>query len=197
MMTIMATSEDLLHESEFRPLTVDDLARLPDDGKRYELVDGVLIVSAAPFNIHQLVVDNVVALLRHAGRHDQRYRAFSGIGLSPDQHNQYIPDVTLLETSRFTDRYTDTPPPLVVEVASGSTGLYDRNLKKDRYLKFGVPAYWIIDPDRRAPSLSAYELAGGQYKQIAHVVGDEPFTALLPFPVRVVPSELLELYPEW
>ncbi|MFC7329605.1 Uma2 family endonuclease [Marinactinospora rubrisoli] len=191
MMTIMATtSEDLLHENELRPLTVDDLALLPNDGKRYELVDGKLIVSAAPFNIHQLVSDNVVALLRHAGRQHSQYRAFSAVGLSPNQHNQYIPDVTLMKRSDYTHKYSSGPPALVVEVTSDSTSLYDRNLKKDRYLKFGVPAYWIIDPDPDLPVLTVYELIADDYKQTAHVVGDEVFETAQPFPIRVVPAEL-------
>lgn len=55
----------------------------------------------------------------------------------------------------------------------------------------GVPSYWVIDP--RTPSLTVFELDETTfgYEQVAEVLGDKPFEATQPFPVRVVPLELL------
>jgi Uma2 family endonuclease len=89
--------------------------------------------------------------------------------------------------------FQETPPALVVEVASPRTRLYDRNRKKDVYQGFGISAYWIVDPDRDRPELTVLELRQGSYKQTAHVTGDEEYRAVLPFPVTIAPSQLVTL----
>lgn len=63
----------------------------------------------------------------------------------------------------------ETPPELVVEVASPRTRLYDMNRKKDVYQSFGIPAYWIVEPDRDRPELTVFELRSGAYEQTAHI----------------------------
>jgi Uma2 family endonuclease len=67
--------------------------------------------------------------------------------------------------------FQETPPALVVEVASPRTRLYDRNRKKDVYQGFGISAYWIVEPDRDRPELTVFELRSGAYEQTAHVTG--------------------------
>jgi Uma2 family endonuclease len=58
------------------------------------------------------------------------------------------------------------------------------------YERFGVPSYWVIDP--LDPSLTVFELVeDGRYQQVAEVKGDNAFEATQPYPVRIVPSELL------
>jgi Uma2 family endonuclease len=81
----------------------------------------------------------------------------------------------------------------VVEVASPRTRLYDRNRKKDVYQGFGIPAYWIVEPDRHHLELTVFELRQGSYKQTAHVAGEEEYRAVLPFPVTIAPSQLVTL----
>jgi Uma2 family endonuclease len=82
---------------------------------------------------------------------------------------------------------------LAVEVASPRTRLYDRNRKKDVYQGFGIPACWIVQPDRDRPELTVFELRKGSYEQTAHVTGDEEYRAVLPFPVTIAPSQLVTL----
>lgn len=79
----------------------------------------------------------------------------------------------------------------VVEVASARTRLYVRNTKKDVYEGFGIPAYWIVEPDRDRPELTVFELRAGEHEQATHVVGDEECRAVVPFPVTIVPSKLV------
>ncbi len=79
----------------------------------------------------------------------------------------------------------------MVEVASPRTRLYDRNRKKDVYEGFGIPTYWIIEPDRDRPELTVFDLRSGAYEQIVHVVGHEEYRAVVPFPVTIVPSKLV------
>ena len=61
--------------------------------------------------------------------------------------------------------FQETPPELVVEVASPRTRLYDRNRKKDVYQDFGIPAYWIVEPFGDHPELTVFELRSGAYEQ--------------------------------
>src|SRR3954447_20310033 len=78
------------------------------------------------------------------------------------------------------------PPLLAVEVLSPSTQLFDRNLKKAAHERMGAAHFWLVDP--RVPELYAYELdAGGRYRLVAHVTGDDPFSAERPFRVTVRP----------
>ena len=79
--------------------------------------------------------------------------------------------------------FQETPPELVVEVASPRTRLYDRNRKKDVYQGFGISAYWIVEPDRDHPELTVFELRDRRYALAAKASG--PFTADHPFPVTI------------
>ncbi len=79
----------------------------------------------------------------------------------------------------------------MVEVASPRTRLYERNRKNDVYGSFGIPTYWIIEPDRDRPELTVFELRSGAYEQTAHVIGDQEYRAVVPFPVTIVPSKLV------
>jgi len=83
------------------------------------------------------------------------------------------------------------PPGLVVEVRSPSTALIDLNRKKETYERFGVPCYWVVVPDPDQPELLAFELAGGRYRQVAHVRGKERFAATRPLRIDVVPARLV------
>ena len=79
----------------------------------------------------------------------------------------------------------------MVEIRSHSTALIDLNRKKAAYQKFGVPSYWIVDPEPREPSLTAFELRGGRYAPLAKVTGSEMLETERPFDVEVVPALLL------
>jgi len=75
-------------------------------------------------------------------------------------------------------------------VLSPSTRRVDLLLKRDRLQEAGVASYWLVDPE--VPSVRVLELRDGNYQQVALVRGDEGFDAALPYPVRLVPSGLLD-----
>ena len=172
-----------------RVLTVEDMENMPDDEFRYELDDGVLIVSPAPSTLHQLAVTRLAVILSVACPTEFVVLAGVGVNISKFQHR--VPDVAVVRADSLESFFQEAPPELVVEVASPRTRLYDRNRKKDVYEGFGVPAYWIIEPDRDRPELTAFELRSGAYEQTAHVSGDEQYRAVVPFPVTIVPSNLV------
>jgi Uma2 family endonuclease len=139
-----------------RPFTVDDLEAMPDDGNRYELIDGTLIVSPAPGLNHQTVVGNIFVALQD-----------------------------------FTKKFLPVAPVLAVEVFSSSSVLNDLNNKKAAYQRLGVQNYWVIDPED--PTLTAFELDdAGVYQMAAEIKGADAFETRRPFPVRIVPMELLD-----
>jgi Uma2 family endonuclease len=174
-------------------LTVGDLEEISNSRLRYELDDGVLVVSPAPLNKHQFVVGRLTAILIAACPDHLAVFPDAGMDLSDVQHR--IPDVVVAGADGFDKPHFASPPLLAVEVSSGSTRLYDWNRKKDVYEGFGIPSYWIVEPEREQPRLIAFELRDGRYEQVADVTGDEEFHATQPFPVTIRPSALVRTGP--
>jgi Uma2 family endonuclease len=171
-----------------RALTVADLVAMPDDGHRYELIDGALIVTPAPSPRHQIVSGALLPLLREACPPDLLVlMAPLDVVLSDETGVQ--PDLLVAPRSDFTERSLPVAPMLVVEILSSSTRLIDLDLKRARYERAGVASYWVVDPDELR--LVAWELRDGVYLQVADVSGEEGWTAHSPYPVTVVPSALV------
>lgn len=172
-----------------QPFTVDDLDRMPDDGHRYELLDGTLIVSPAPGPLHQRVALVLCHVLELAC--PDALIVFPNVGVRIAKASALEPDAVVGRPSDVSGARLVRAPLLVAEILSPDSALRDLNLKKAAYERFGVPSYWVIDPDLDRPSLRAFELADGAYTEIAIVAGDEPFRATQPFPVEVVPGQLV------
>ena len=146
--------------------TYEDYVRLPDDGQRYEIIAGVLYVTAAPTFGHQYIVAELFAALRAYVRQREL-----GVVLPapfevhlPDIAQPVQPDVLFLRAERQPPPeagYFEGVPDLVVEVLSPSTARTDRVVKFWAYEQAGVPEYWIVDP--RARLVEVYELGEGVY----------------------------------
>jgi Uma2 family endonuclease len=169
--------------------TVDDLDRTPDDGRRYELVDGVLLVSPAPSVQHQVVSMELGVQLYPACPRGLLVVPAPGVRMSAD--TELIPDLVVVRQEQLAGRNITEPPVLAVEIQSPSTALFDLNTKKAVYERFGIESYWIVVPDLDQPELIVFELRDGRYEQVGHVTGDEPFCAERPFTVDVIPSSLV------
>lgn len=178
----------LMRTTEPGQFTVADLDALPDDGCQYELVDGMYLVTPSPTVLHQLAATGIVARLYQSC--PPEYRVYSApMDYRPTPGRSLQPDVIVASCH---DRGPDAlrlPLLLAVEVLSPATRSKDLVLKRSLYEEAGVASYWIFDPD--AEILTVLELADGRYVERAVVKGDDAFDARLPFPVRVVPSELL------
>ena len=171
------------------PFTVDDLDRMPDDGRRYELIDGMLIVSPAPNIGHQRVIIVLGSLLESAC--PEHLVVVGDVGVRIAENSALEPDVVVAHLSDAEGVRLARPPVLVAEVLSPHSVLRDLNLKKAAYERFGIPWYWVVDPDLDRPSLRAFELDGGSYAEVAHVSGNEAFRARKPFDVEIVPDRLV------
>jgi Uma2 family endonuclease len=173
------------------PFTVYDLEGMPDDGRRYELVDGELLVSPAPGRYHQKMALQLAIHLDAACSPGLEV-IVAPFSVRTDVTNELQPDVLIARTEDLTDKNLPVAPVLVAEVASPSTRMVDASLKRAVYERMGVPCFWLLDPDPVEPSLTARELDDeGQYQTVARVKGEEAFHAERPFPVRIVPWELL------
>jgi Uma2 family endonuclease len=131
-----------------------DMARaLPEDGNRYEVVYGELLVTPAPRAWHQAVVLRLAtALQSYLGRYPAVGTAFispADISWSPDVLVQPDVFVVAAEEARTWDWRRMRTLSLVAEVLSPSTARGDRFLKRVRYREAGVERYWIVDPDER------------------------------------------------
>jgi len=169
------------------PWTPADRENLPDDGHRYEIIDGVLLVNAAPAPRHQRVQLLLAALLLDA--------APEGLWVLPAPTDIFLaedtvvqPDILVAAESDFDAAGLPGAPLLAVEVLSPSTQVVDRNLKKNRYARAGVPSYWLVDP--QAMSVTAFELVNGRYARVAEVSRGDSWTAERPFRVTIAPSLL-------
>jgi Uma2 family endonuclease len=176
-----------------RPFTRADLERMPDDGRRYELIDGVLIVSAAPGRVHQRAAFALARVLHAACPPEFEVMiAPFAVGLAEDTEMQ--PDVIVALRDQLTDKDLPGPPALAVEVLSPSTRMTDLNNKRNRFERAGTPSFWVVDPIARPAEarLIAWELGPDKkYQQVADVTGEKEFGATLPYPVSVIPADLV------
>ena len=124
-----------------RALTVEDMENIPDDEFRYELDDGMLIVSPVPSTLHQLAVARLTVILSAACPAGLVVLPGVGVNISKFQHR--VPDVAVVRAGSLESFFQETPPELVVEVASARTRLYDRNRKKDIPARLALPAAGI------------------------------------------------------
>lgn len=133
-----------------RLLTAEDLATLPDDGNRYEIIGGHLIVSPSPTYRHQRVSFQLsIVLGGYIAAHGnaQAVAAPMDVYLSPNDVVQ--PDLLVVLDERaeiIQDRGIMGAPDLTIEILSPSSMASDFLRKSQLYERYGVPEYWIVDP---------------------------------------------------
>ncbi len=132
-------------------LTVDDYLALPEDGRRYQLVDGDLVMAPAPLRYHQRILLRLSYLIMdYLEEHPEGELNVAPFDVHLDEHNVFQPDLCWFsdERSRFLSRRgAEGPPDWVIEILSDSTARTDRIPKRTLYAKFGVRELWLIDPD--------------------------------------------------
>lgn len=174
-----------------RPFTVDDLEAMPDDGRRYELIDGVLFVTPAPGWNHQQASGALFVALWTAC--PPEFRVLSApFGVRTSVRNELQPDILVARYVDLRPKNLPVAPVLAVEVLSASTALNDLNNKKAAYERMGAASYWVLDPELPG-RLTVFGLdTRGRYAEVASVSGDEKLTTDRPFPITVVPARLLD-----
>ncbi|MBL6278416.1 Uma2 family endonuclease [Micromonospora fiedleri] len=128
--------------------TTDDLDALPDDGRRRELLDGVLLVSPSPTAAHQTIAMRLGVALE--AECPDEYEVTQGVEVRINRTRSFIPDVLVITApaaQRRPARYEPHEVVLAVEIVSPSTRSIDRVLKPALYAQAGIPYYWRIETD--------------------------------------------------
>lgn len=157
-------------------LEYDDLAAAPNDGQRYELMEGELYVTPAPSPLHQRTSKRLQRML-------EAYFEVRGVGEAFNAPVDVIlsrwdvvePDlVVVADPGQISRRAIEGPPLLMIEILSPSTIDMDREIKAKRYAAFGIPHYWIVDIDARA--IECYRLEEQTYQLLQRVERSSAFS---------------------
>ena len=176
-------------------LTYEDYLRLPNDDRRYEILEGELFVSPAPNTKHQIVSMNLAAILHeYARKHKWGRVMIAPTDVILSQTHVVQPDLLFISSPRrkiLTEKNVQGAPDLIVEILSEFTEDQDRTLKMQIYARHSVKEYWLIDPDRE--TLEVYELDAESrlFRQRAIHRRDEAFQPTL-FPQLEL--KLIELW---
>src|SRR5213083_1303169 len=158
-------------------LTYEDYCTLPDDGLRYEIIDGMLFAEPSPRRAHQKAVGNLFTILHAWVRaHDLGEVYVAPFDVLLDPSTTVEPDLVFVVRDRLeivADRGVEGAPDLLVEVLSPGTARRDRVRKLNAYARLGVRHYWLVDRD--AKTGEAVELAVGVYRLAAPLAGDDEF----------------------
>lgn len=134
--------------------TYEEFARLPEDGNRYEVIAGELYVSPAPRPRHQLVVGRLYQRVAAFADDHELGIAYPGpIDVLFAEGDYLEPDLVFVRHDRLeivSERGIEGAPDLIVEVLSASTASRDRGIKREHYILFGVPQYWVVDIEKRS-----------------------------------------------
>lgn len=135
-----------------RRWTREMVLALPDDGNRYELFDGELLVTPAPAGLHQFALAILwKALDPYVSRHRLGWVMSSPADLSLGGKQLSQPDLFVMPSIPAGRDWANFPNPiLVVEILSPATAHHDRFVKRRRFQRAGIAEYWIVDLDARA-----------------------------------------------
>jgi Uma2 family endonuclease len=178
--------------------TIEDLMSLPDDGHRYEILDGSLLVSPAPPMRHQIAGDRLADALLAAAPDGVEVVTATAVDISATSPalgpQAPVPDIVVAGPPVWDRPGPYVLPPdvlLLVEVESPRTSR-DRILKPALYAAAGIPAYWRVELDGpRTPAVVVHALDDGVYREVVTVRAGESIVVDVLFPVQLRPAELV------
>src|ERR1043166_897597 len=160
-------------------LTYEDYVVLPNDGRRYEILEGELSVTPAPSTKHQTASGNLFVILAQYIKERNLGKLFHApIDLILESSSILQPDLLFVSSAHqriITERAIEGVPDLVVEILSPTTTRTDRVTKAQIYARHSGPAYWIVDPERQ--NIEIYLLEGAVYRLAATLEGKTPMPA--------------------
>lgn len=150
--------------------TIADLERFPDDGNRYELLDGVLIVTPAPSNAHQIIVNRLQFRLTQAVVVSGDGQVVGPGAMTVPPRTQLQPDILVYPARYPIDLKWEEIDEhwLAVEVLSRSSRVYDREIKRDAYIALGIPEVWLVDRWDKSVEVSRARGAGETIRDVLH-----------------------------
>lgn len=159
--------------------TVADYMQMPDDGPRYELIEGELLMAPAPNRYHQTISFNLTLIL---GNYVRKNR-LGNIYVAPfdiifDEHNVLQPDIIYFSRSRasaLTKAGASGAPDMAIEIVSPGAEKRDRVLKRKIFARSGVEELWLILPERRR--IEIYRLAEDREHPVETISQTGQFTS--------------------
>ncbi len=135
-------------------LTYHDYLLLPEDRKRYEILDGDLFMTPAPLTRHQLIAIRLShILMAYFETHPLGTVLAAPCDVLLSESDVVQPDLlVVLENGQahIMEKNIQGPPDMIIEILSPSTAARDRELKRKRYEYFGVREYWLVDPENNS-----------------------------------------------
>lgn len=159
--------------------TYEDLLELPDDGRRYEIIEGVLYEMPAPNLDHAVLIANLIQFVFGPVVWALGGKILTApVDLFLRGANPVQPDLLVLLPEQFSymvKRGIEGPPALIVEVLSPGNSRHDLVTKRALYSRAGVQEYWLVSPE--AMMVEILTLDGEQYRTHARVARDEVLTS--------------------
>jgi Uma2 family endonuclease len=148
--------------------TIADLQRFPNDGNRYELLDGVLIVTPSPANAHQIIVSRLQLKLMQAAMVPGHAQVVGPGAITVPPRTQLQPDILVYPARYPIDSQWEEIDEhwLAVEVLSRSSRVYDREIKRDAYIALGVREVWLVDRRSQAVEVARAQGPGVVVKDV-------------------------------
>jgi len=162
-----------------RLLDYNDYLKLPDDGKRYEIVEGELFVAPSPNTVHQRVSRNLEFLLhKFVSEKNLGEIFYAPLDVILGPHAIVQPDIIFISKERLNiigESNIQGAPDLLIEVLSPSNKRMDLKTKLSLYEKYGVEEYWVVDPHERF--ITVFTLNNGNYRIFCNGADDETITS--------------------
>ena len=156
-----------------RRLTYEDYAHFPDDGRRWELIDGEAFVVPSPSFKHQDIAGSMYQRIKnHLDRHGGGRVVIAPLDVVLSDVNTVQPDVVFVsdeDADVITEKNIRGAPTWAIEVVSDP--VRDKLVKRDLYARFGISEYWAVDPDLRVVEIHR---AGREPEIVAHPEQPEP-----------------------
>ena len=190
----MKTKESVSpYPTQKKVYTYKDYLALPDDRQQYQILEGELVMTPAPFVSHQRISRRLFLQLNQFVERNKLGEVFySPFDIVLSNTNVLQPDILFLSNEHkelLTEKNIQGAPDLVVEIISPSTAYYDLFDKKEIYQKFGVKEYWLVDPKKEWIEIYTLEEGSYQLHQRARKTGTVQSKLLNGFSV-----ELIELF---
>lgn len=154
-------------------MTADQYLALGETPERYELIDGVIMMSPSPSPAHQRLISQILFQLEsHAGQTGS-ITVFPDTDIRLGDHLVYRPDLAVYRSSRLPriPRRLTEPPDLVIEVLSPGSRPLDLVTKRGDYERFGVGEYWVVDAETGA--IRCWTRSGAGFEEAAVDPGAE------------------------
>lgn len=148
-------------------LTYEDYCQLPDDGKRYELIEGEVHMIAAPTTAHQRISFNLTIAIGTYVRENSLGSLFAApTDVVLSRWDVVQPDLLFVSKDRealITETHIDGAPDLIIEILSPSTASLDQLVKRQLYARHGVRELWLVSPE--ANTIEVLELHKRAYRR--------------------------------